>query len=247
MLILCAEFDEEPEDSVGEPDSDAEFSQEPTSENEDSDIEGSDEPEDDESVDTEPEDLPPPPKGNSGAFVLPVRTANKKTNPEDIESVISGQSLGAGLNLDSLSSGLKIKQPPKLLSKPAELPPPPAPPVRAAPRLSTGPTTAATGTRTDSNRGSLNAALNARNSSITGTDKNQTTTPVDAGSVSTIGMTSAVGAAAEASHIGTASVATELVLRDPAEVRVEALANVSMRCCCNSLLRLFLFIRLVSK
>ena len=163
--------------------------------------------------------------------MLPVRTANKKSNPEDMESVISGQSLGAGLNLDSLSNGLKIKQPPKLLSKPADVPPPPAPPVRAAPRLSTGPTTAATGTRTDSNRGSLNAALNARNSSITGTDKNQTAAvPVDAASVSTIGMTSAVGAAADASNNGTASVAAELVLRDPAEVRVEALANVSVHC-----------------
>lgn len=234
-------------DSVGEPGSDAEISGgESESEPEDEDgsepgsEDGSDipesnsEPEDD---DDDPEDLPPPPKGK-GTFVLPVRTASKARANEDAESMISGSSLGAGLNLDSLSSGLKIKQPPQLLSKPADAPPPPAPPARPAPRGSAtgGPSTAAAGTRIDTNRGSLHAALTATANPATGGTVTAQQA-ADLASVSSIGLTSAASAASLGSAAGNNSVApsvglpSDLVLRDPAEVKQEALANVS-RCSC---------------
>jgi len=239
------DFDEEePADSVGEPGSDDEFSEgseEPEPADDEDSEPGSDaesdipsdnsEPEDE---DEGPEDLPPPPKGKGG-FVLPVRTASKARPSEDAESMVSGSSLGAGLNLDSLSSGLKIKQPPQLISKPADAPPPPAPPARAAPRGSAtgGPSTAAAGTRTDTNRGSLHATLTAAtNPATTGSSGAITAQQAaDLASVSSIGLTSAASAASmgSAAHsvAPSAALPSNLVLRDPAEVKAEALANVS--------------------
>lgn len=249
--ILSDVEEDGPADSVGEPASEDEFSgeeSEPEPEDEESSQPGSDaesdipesessEPEDD---DEEPEDLPPPPKGKAGTFVLPVRTASKARANEDAESMVSGSSLGAGLNLDSLSSGLKIKQPPKLIAKPEDAPPPPAPPARVVPpprgSATGGPSTAAAGTRTDTNRGSLHAALSAaagNPATASGTAGTLTAQQAaDLASVSSIGLTSAASVASMGTTTQSVAHSTalpsDLVLRDPAEVKVEALANVSL-------------------
>lgn len=195
------EEDDEPEEEV---DIDEMSVGEPEDEDEEDD-----EPEDDEPAD-EPETQKSA-KDKAGTFVLPVRTANKPRSKAEESDNNPGAALG--LNLDSLSSGLAVKQPPKLLSKPAAPPgPAPAAPVRTARASATMPSTAATGTRipdkaptmamssTDvpSSSGALQGALE-----------------MEMASVSTALTTVATAAPAE------------LVLRDPAVVRVEALANVS--------------------
>jgi hypothetical protein len=211
---LCSFFNhatDEPEGTESEPDIDEDSVGEPESD-------------EDGPSDDEPSDAGNKGAKGKGGFVLPVKLANKAAKSDD-RSVSSASN--AGVNLDSLSSGLMVKQPPKLLSKPkaSDSAPAPAPPRAAVPKAAS-----ATGTR-ETAKAPASAALASATAHAAPAEPDTASLSTATGTAASAANASVPvvgGSTVTAGTVGGAAPAADLVLRDPEVVRAEALANVSM-------------------
>jgi hypothetical protein len=174
-----------------------------------------------------PSDDEPSEAGKKGAksksgFVLPVKVANKAAKSDN--GSVSSASNAGGVNLDSLSSGLMVKQPPKLLSKPktsdTAAPTAPAPPRAVVPKAAS-----ATGTRESATKAPASAALASATAHAAPAETSAASVSTATGTAASVPVIG--GSTVTAATAGTVATAADLVLRDPEVVRAEALANVS--------------------
>ena len=195
-----------------------------------------------------PDEDSPPAKGKKGkdGFVLPVKRANKPASGsgDDNTSVSeSGLSL-RGAGLDALSSGLAIKQPPKLLPRSNKdgRDTPPLPPSRNANKAATEPS-APTERRTSKRAVPPPPPPPSAAAAPSTAAAQDATTVVSAVTANTAGAESESGAAGSVATGTVVTAAPELVLRDPEVVRAEALESVSSLLCpdCPSLTNLLSF------
>jgi hypothetical protein len=175
----------------------------------------------DDDIEPSEEDTPPAAAKSKGGLKVPVKPPTKQASRPD-DAPAGGPGALAGVNLDSLSSGLMVKQPPKLLSKP-DAPVPAA--TAARPELRKPVAPSATGTREGAIKAPPSAALAAATAAPASTADDLTSL-----STATAAVPGSV-APSVATAAATVPGQEELVLRDPDVVRSEALASVSKPRC----------------
>jgi hypothetical protein len=183
-----------------------------------------------------------------GKFPLPVRPAKRASSAsppldgdDESGSLAGSLATGMNLNLDSLSAGLMVKQPPKLLGKVDHAPPPP-PPTRTA-KAAPPASTAAKGKSEGFLVNGTSAAgapppppppggPSSSSAATVGAGAGDEASVAEDGSVTSAAAASTVAGSADGTAVSAAAPpAPELVLRDPVVVKAEALNDVR-HCLC---------------